>query len=103
MNISWSPKAWELFEELKWNIANRSSSKSAEKYAMELLLKINELSSYPERYPPCRNLKFKALEFRCFTHKKSYTVVYRVTDCIRIIGFIHSKRHPNNQFKDIFE
>ena len=102
MKVRFSIRAYELLEDVRKSITERAGSNIADEYIDGLFKKINGLKIHPEKYPPCRNPKFYELGFRCFTHKKAYTVVYRVTNIVRIIGFIYGGRHPDNQVKDLF-
>ena len=88
---------------MKKSIAKNAGVKIAEDYSTGILDKIDGLLIHPEKYPPCRNPQFNIRGYRCFTHKKAYTVIYKVEGTlVQILGFIHSRKHPDNQAKEFF-
>ena len=101
MEIVITTSAKRLLRKIRNNIAKLSSKDVAKKYIEGIIDHINEMEEHPERHPPCRNKHLKKLGYRCFTHKKTYLIVYEVTDKIYVIGITYARKHHDNQFKEI--
>lgn len=93
LSLVWDLKAFQQFEEAISFIEN-DSFVNAEKFKIELLKKLNELLSHPERYPRDKyKIKndgaFKAFEM--FKYRISYQLY---SNEIRVIRIRHTKKSP---------
>ena len=95
MKITFSYAATQNFEAAVRFIRS-DSPKNAEKFAVEILKKIEELSSDPARYPPDKFKRNNDGSYRAF-EIHHYRVAYRISPSeIRVIRFRHTSLEPSD-------
>ncbi len=98
MNIYWSFFALETLSELHEFISQKSEV-AADKYVDGIMESVNKLQKHPEACGACRNLKFKAVGYRCCKYK-NHIIVYTIEqNQVNIRAVIHARRNLDQAFE----
>lgn len=93
--ISWDRHALRQFNKAILYIAE-DSIQNAETVSADIIAKIEELPSRPERYPPDKYKSENDGNYRAFELHRIRVAYFTSTDMIRILRVRHTSREPQN-------
>lgn len=94
MEIVWSEKADESFDEILVWIEERFSSKEVDRFVIETYEVLNGIKNYPSAYPKSKKLK----NVRKAVIHPHTTLFYRVQNkSIELLFFWENRRNPSDR------